>query len=81
MALAGMIAYGIAIEFLQGLVSGRFPSFGGAVPNTLGTVVAFLVMRLDLAHRSATLEASGWDLTKSLRVGGIGILLCPFDRK
>jgi VanZ family protein len=49
--MAVTIAYGIAIEFLQRLVPGRFPSFGDAVANTLGAVMALFMMRLGLARR------------------------------
>lgn len=45
------IAYGIGIEFAQGLVPGRFPSIGDAVANTLGAVIALLVMRVGRVRR------------------------------
>lgn len=49
--IAATIAYGIAIEFGQGLVPGRDPSFGDVIANSLGAVIAALVVRLAPVQR------------------------------
>ena len=41
-----LIAYGLLIEFFQGLVPGRDPSFYDALANSVGIFLGFFIFRL-----------------------------------
>jgi VanZ family protein len=49
--IATTIAYGIAIEFAQGLVPGRQTSFGDGIANSLGAMMAALCARFRPVRR------------------------------
>ena len=47
------VLYGLAIEFAQGLVPGRVPSFGDVIANTLGGMMVLVAFRVGLLRRLA----------------------------
>ncbi|MCC9621365.1 VanZ family protein [Thalassospira sp. MA62] len=56
--LVGTVCYGIGIEFAQGQVAGRDPSFEDAIANALGAMLAILVARLPFVRRMIALTTT-----------------------
>ncbi len=50
-ALAGVLAFGVALELLQGLVPGRHPSMSDVVANAAGVGIAAFAWRRGLRRR------------------------------